>query len=318
MAQRVEALAAQADDVVLRLSAWSLLGLVCASMGEPVEARQWMERAIAACDQAPGRLPQALFPVEPGISMRANLAVQLQHLGLLRSAEAMADEALRRSRAWRQPQALLHAIRCRAMLAIRLGDPAGVRALAQELQALHEATGMAQAGGASMVLAGWAQGLSHDPVAGCELLLQGLRRMLGLGLTAGYAYVLGLVAELRLRSGDLDAAEAQVAEGLEVSQRLGERWRVPDLLRLRGRIAAARSRREPACQAFQQSIDEAVAQQAAWLELESRVALAELDRDAARGQAEALAQLCARLPAECEGAALLQRARGLVRSVPGA
>ena len=127
---------------------------------------------------------------------------------------------------------------------------------------------------------------------------------------------LGYAAEALLLAGDPAGARRQIDEARRIAAAADDRSCRPRLLMLEARVADALGDPRRAREALQESIAEARSQEAAWLELQARVALCERV-DAGGTDVEALRTLVGRLT-EGLDTALVVRARALVGGRPAA
>ena len=114
-------------------------------------------------------------------------------------------------------------------------------------------------------------------------------------MRAGASEVLGYAAEALLLAGDVEAAQVQLQEALEIAAELGEGVYLPQLLLLQAAIARAQKRPEAGTASVRRAVEEARKQQAPWLEL---IALVELcaHRSGSTAERQALAELVDQLP----------------------
>ena len=157
---------------------------------------------------------------------------------------------------------------------------------------------------------GWAQALNGAPIEGHRLIREAFEENSRLGMRSGASEVLGYAAQALLLAGDLDAAQAQLQEALQVADELAERVYLPQLLLLEAAIARGQGRSDAGTAAARRAIEEARAQQAPWLELQALVELCE-QHDATLTEAQALEALVAQLP-EVADTATAKRALTLV------
>ena len=94
-----------------------------------------------------------------------------------------------------------------------------------------------------------------------------------LGMLVGASETLGYATEALLLAGDLDGAQKELEEALQIADKLGERVYLPQLFLLEAAVARARGQPTPADAATRRAVAEARAQEAPWLEL---MALTEL------------------------------------------
>ncbi len=120
---------------------------------------------------------------------------------------------------------------------------------------------------------------NESNIAALRAALDALRKS---GGNAGSSLIICNLAEALLAAGDLEGAEAALADGFAFVEQSGERYWLAGLHRLVGHVALKRPepdrRRAEAC--FKQAIEIARGQEARLLELRAAVDLAQLWRDA--------------------------------------
>jgi ATP/maltotriose-dependent transcriptional regulator MalT len=122
--------------------------------------------------------------------------------------------------------------------------------------------------------------------------------------------VLGYAAEASLLAGELEAAQREVDEALQVAKALEERVYLPQLLLIEAAIARACGEAAAARASVRRAVAEAREQEAPWLELIALLELCEHDRATAK-ERQALAALVDRLP-EAADTTAVTRARALL------
>ena len=196
------------------------------------------------------------------------------------------------------------AVWCDALLEVRLGNAERVEALAAQMEALVEKFALGLGRTACGWLRGWALARTGRPGEGFRLIRDAYEENVRLGMLSGGSEVLGYGAEALLLAGDLDAAEAQLAEAFRIAENLGERIYLPQLFMIEASIARARDKPREAEVALRRALAEAREQEAPWLDRAPAGLCAA--RGASRGDREALAALVERMPSEghrgrCEG-----------------
>ena len=129
-------------------------------------------------------------------------------------------------------------------------------------------------------------------------------------MRVGSTETLGYAAEALLLAGDLDGAQKELDEALQLADRLAERIYLPQLHLLQAAIARAHGNLAAADTSIRRAIDEARAQEAPWLELLAQIELCDSARATAADR-RALASLVDRLP-EAHDTAAAARARLLI------
>ncbi len=306
LAERIDALAQKAEDPALLIAACTIHGEIQFLRGHPGAARQWLERGLAACDSL-GDAAEGTFIADPRVTLLAQLAIQLLHLGLVERARACLKEARTRARERRQAIAEGVAIWCEGIVEVRLGNTERVAVLADEMRAIADEFAFAQGHAGSKWMRGWVQARSGDPHGGFRLIREAYEDDLRLGMRAGGSEVLGYAAEALMRAGDWRAAQGQLDEAFEIVNSLGERVYLPQLLLIEAAIAEARGDVASAYESMRRAVTEARMQEAPWLELMALRELCARD-DATDDERRALAALTAQLPQAIGSARRAERA----------
>ena len=310
--KRAEALAATSDDPQLMLVACFLHGEAHHLQGRTQAARSWMERGLAIAETL-DLATNDVFAADPQVTLLGMLAIDFARCGLMQQGRALVQRAHERAAALRQPMTLLVATWQEAILEVRLRGVARVAALADQMQALVDEFSLPHGNTASQWFRGWAEAHNGRPKDGHRLIREAYDHNTRLGMRAGASEVLGYAAEALLLAGDVEAAQVQLREALQIASELGEGVYLPQLLLLQATIARAQEWPEAATASVRRAVEEARKQQAPWLEL---IALVELcaHRSASTAEREALAELVDQLP-EAEGTEPMVRARTLLQPV---
>jgi tetratricopeptide (TPR) repeat protein len=309
VAQRAEALASESNDSALLLVACIVHGQVHHLQGRPQAARAWFERGLVAAE-AVDTAATEIFVADTQVTLHGLLAMQFVQRGLIGQAYAHAQRSRERALELRHPMTRLDATWRQALFEVRLGNAERVAALANEMQALVDEFSLAQGMTACRWFRGWAQALNGAPLEGHRLIREAFEENSRLGMRSGASEVLGYATQALLLAGDLDAAQAQLQEALQVADELAERVYLPQLLLLEAAISRGRGRFDDGAASARRAIEEARAQDAPWLELLALLDLCE-HHDATAGEVLALEALVARLP-EAADTAKVARARSLV------
>ena len=273
VADRAQALAAATNDAVLLSAACSLHGQVDHLQGRAAAARARLERGLALAEQlevAPGE-----FLVDPQVALLGALSIPLLHLGLVGRARALVQRAQARAGERKWPMARLVALWHGALLEVRLGNPALVGALADEMRALVDEFALAHGETACRWFRAWADARQGKARDAHRAIREAYEENVQLGMRAGASEILGYAAEALLLAGNVEDAGKELGEALRVSDELGERVYLVQLRLLDARVAEALGNRERACQSIRQAIAEARGQEAPWLETLALSALCE-------------------------------------------
>ena len=237
VAKRAEALAAVSDDPELMLVACFLHGEVHHLQGRTQAARSWMERGLAIAETL-DLAANEVFAADPQVTLLGMLAIDLVRCGLVQQGRALVQRAHARAAELRQPMTRLVAIWQEALLEVRLGSADRVAALADEMQALVDEFSLAHGQTACRWFRGWAEARKGRPREGYRLIREAYEQNTRLGMRAGASEVLGYAAEALLLAGDVEGAQAQLEEALQIADELGERVYLPQLLLLEARDRA--------------------------------------------------------------------------------
>ncbi len=301
VAERSEALSATSDDPVLLLGACVVQGDVHMLQGRPNQARAWFERGLGAVGSLQ-ESPENPFIADPQVTTLTLLAVQLMHLGRVESARRRLSEARSRARAGAQPMTRMIAIWFETVVELRLGNVERVAALAGQMQSLVDEFALVQGRTAARWFLGWATARAGKPHEGHALIRNAYEENTRLGMLAGASETLGYAAEALLLAGDLDGARRELEEALQISERLGERIYLPQLLLIEAALARGHGDAVAANASIRRAIAEARAQEAAWLELLAMLELFEYG-DATAQDRCALETLIGMLPEAIDTAA---------------
>ena len=116
-----------------------------------------------------------------------------------------------------QPMGKMVAIWCDALMEIRLGNSDRVSHLADDLRALVEESDLAHGRAAWRWFRGWADARNGNPREGVRLIREAYEDNTRRGMLAGGSETLGYAAEALLLAGELDAAQRQVEEALQIA-----------------------------------------------------------------------------------------------------
>jgi tetratricopeptide (TPR) repeat protein len=312
VAKRAEALAAVSDDAQLMLVACFLHGEVHHLQGRTQTARSWMERGLEIVETL-DLAANDVFVADPQVTLLGMLAIDLVRCGQVQQGRALVQRAHARAAALRQPMTRLVVAWQEAILEVRLRGVDRVAALADEMQALVGEFSLAHGQIAGQWFRGWADAHDGRPQEGYRLIREAYEHNTRLGMRAGASEVLGYAAEALLLAGDVESAQVQLREALQIADELSEGVYLPQLLLLQAAIDLAHQRPEAGMASVRRAVEVAREQQAPWLEL---IALVEL---CARGGAstaerQALAERVEQLP-EAAATEPVVRARSLLQPV---
>ncbi|MBK8121033.1 MAG: hypothetical protein IPK39_19100 [Sulfuritalea sp.] len=264
-----------------------LRGLVQHLRGRPRIARDWFEKALDVCRDLDASTSRTVFVADPGVIVLGLLALDSVHLGLVEQGRERIAAVYERARDLRTPPPQMAALWLDGLFAVRLGNPARVADVSEQLRVLADEHALAGARAAHLWFRGWSVAQLGDPRAGYRLIREGYELGVRLGIRAWACETLGYAAEALARAGDWAGARQQLDEAMQCADAIGERQCLPQLLVLDARIAYALGESKRAGEAIRQAIDEARAQEAPWLEMIALSAVCER-KDATKRHREAL------------------------------
>ena len=307
VAERAETLFSETNDPVLVVAASIVHAEVDHLQGRSRSARAWIERGLATAESL--ATAAETFLADPQVTLLGLLGIELLRLGQIEQARARLQRAHARACDLKQPMSRLVAIWYDALFEVRLGNAERVAAVADEMRQLVDEFALALGRTACRWFRGWADARMGDPREAYRRIREAYEENTRLGMLVGGSEVLGYAAEALLLAGELEAAQRQVDEALQVSKALDEHVYLPQLFLTEAGIARARGDSTTARASVRRAVAEALAQEAPWFEL---MALLELcEHDGAAKDRQALAALVDQLP-EAAHTTAVTRARALL------
>jgi class 3 adenylate cyclase/predicted ATPase len=217
---------------------------------------------------------------DPGVCAFGNGATAHLLLGHVDQARTLVKNAVTLAREIDHVPSLAHALRTEGDLRYLLRDIAGVERSGAAILALPEEHVTVVTRANARMLQGWAWVAAGRIAEGINELESGLAAWRTTQSRFHATCRLGRAADALIAGGRFDEASALLDEALARVENGGERWTLPEVLRLMGvvRIAAGRSRVE-AEDMLQRAIASAREAKSRWLELRTATSLAGLWRD---------------------------------------
>jgi DNA-binding winged helix-turn-helix (wHTH) protein/tetratricopeptide (TPR) repeat protein len=224
-----------ADGTDLGVEAKELLACSTFHQGAFETSLDFAQAGLDAWDQVAHSSYMARYGEHPGVSCSTWGALSAWHLGEPELAARMANEAIEWAAS--NQYALSTAYIQSAFLAQHRGDVRGCRSWAERTVAIAEVHGFTFRAGQADVLIAWCSVVIGEAEPGAlEEAFTGYRTF---GARMDEPYYLGLVADVDIRAGDLDAARRHLAEAEEViAETTRSFFYEPELARL-GAVAAA-------------------------------------------------------------------------------
>ena len=274
VAARAETLAVDSSDPTLMLAACFVHSHVHHLSGQSQATRTSVERGLEIATTL-GIAANDIFAADPQVTLQCMLAIEFVRGGLIEQGRTQLGRAHARARELHQPMTRLVAVWHEALMEVRLGSAERVAALADDMERLVDEFSLGEGRTACQWFRGWAQAHRGSPTDGYRAIRNAYEQNARLGMRVGGSEVLGYAAEALLQAGDLEAADVQLREALDVGEELAERVYLPQLLITQATIARGRHRLAEGAIAARKAVDEAHAQDAPWLELLALVEVCE-------------------------------------------
>jgi DNA-binding winged helix-turn-helix (wHTH) protein/predicted ATPase len=295
LAQRLEKLAEDRRDPVLRMMAHRAMGVAVDQFGEFEVGRRHFEQALALHDPDRDRALAARFLTDPYASTSALLSIVLWALGYPDRARKMRDQALTYAASLNHvhTSGLVHYFA--AQLALLLGETPAVLKHTAVINDLARKHGVAAWHGYVAVLEGSALGRAGKLNEGLARLREGIAINGAKSLTYHMSHYVALLAEIEARSGDVISALTRNIEAQQMSSQLEERFWEAELSRMEGELRLYLSDgtgESEAC--FMRALEASRKQSARMVELRASTSLARLwlDQERKPDARELLSSIC--------------------------
>src|SRR5262245_10901655 len=212
------------------------LGLIAFYRGDPVTAWAHVEHSRRLGD-AP-RLSPLLFPHEEASGVHHSFygAMVLWVLGYADQAQHWGQDELARAQQGAPTLSLVSAHLFAALLAQHRRDVAATRAEAEATIALATTHGVAHRVAQGQILQGWARAMQGDAATGVAQIAQGWEAVQRLGQQLYRPYQLALLAEAHAQAGQPAAGLPCLAEAVTRVAATEERWWEAEVYRLQGEL----------------------------------------------------------------------------------
>jgi predicted ATPase len=276
LAERCLLLVQRVDEPARLIVAHDALGETLFFLGDFVQARAHLERAVALYEPQKRGPHRALM--DPGVSSLAMLAGTLCMLGYPEQARQKSTEAQRLAEALAHPHILAWTLVIAAHCHQLWREVRTTHAQAEAVIRLATEQGFAAWFAEATMFVGWAQAVQGRGAEGMAQIQQGLAARQAIGIELTQPVYLSLLAEAYAHLRQPSEGLAVIADALTRVATTRECWREADLHRLRGElllaVTADNHREAEAC--FRQALTVARQQQAKSLELRAAMSLARL------------------------------------------
>ena len=265
----------------LQAHANRLMGESLCVLGEFVEARQYLQRAIAFCDSDQATVTDLRFSFDHKVTALGFLTFVLCAQGHLEQADAAATEALTLSVRLENANTSCMALFGMMFLAELRRDTEDLRKYTDAQAALCAEYGISMFGNWASFGQGLVQSWSGNPLEGIVAMRASLVAQESSHVGFFRTMQLGLLAEAHAGIGERELARALLDEAIALATPTKERIFEAELHRIRGEVLLAQD--EAAAEAsFERALSIARRQSAKLWELRAAVSLARLWRDQGR------------------------------------
>jgi predicted ATPase len=280
-AERCQTLGIRQGDRAMRLMAHRATGIVLYQLGKLGLARKELEQALALYDPERDRSLAARYITDPCASALALLASIAWISGFPDRAAKMQTQALNCAAELNHVNTIgfVHFL-AGAALEQLFGNAAAVLTHTQTLNALATEHGVLAWRSSGIIFEGWALSTTGGPESGISLMRKGIAGVDAKNLTFLVPLFTSLLAQVRGRAGDFQAALALCIDARERSQRSEQFIWEAELHRNEGEVrrAAGHSLTDVE-ECFGRALDVSRAQGARMFELRAATSLARLWRD---------------------------------------
>lgn len=313
-ANRLFALADTLKDAQLRLQAHHCQWATLFMLGEQQACCEHITNGIRMYDEGDYRLHGTLYGGhDPKVCGLGERGLSMWLLGYPDQALQAATAGIAHARSLQHPGSIGHAMDQEIMLHRYRQDAATVLERAEKMRALGEEQGSKDLASKSQIFKGWALAALGDPIAGSQLINDGLTLQRTIGTQEDFPVYFEMLAEAYGASGEHSRALALLDEAIEMADRTGLQYWSAELFRQKGTLTMLQADAE-SC--FERAVAIAQAQSARSLLLRARGSQASLlARHGRRGEAAELLLSAYDTFTEGFDSADLRRARGLLETL---
>jgi DNA-binding winged helix-turn-helix (wHTH) protein/predicted ATPase len=273
---RLLSLAENSGDTILKLQAHHAMWPTLFLCGELTQAHMHADAGLNLYDASTHQATASSYGNHDASTCARNFgAMSLALLGKNEHARAMIDAGLAVATTLKDPFSLALTLFMTAAASQMLGDVqlASRNSHSSMLVSLEHGLSLTKAW--STGLAGWCAAECGDPERGFALLTESTSALRAMQSLAFLPYLLGLLADARIKAGHQSEAMQAVKDAIAVAETTGERFYSAELYRLHGELLAQQSISQ--CQSaeaeFRRAIKIANQQGALSLERRARVSL---------------------------------------------
>jgi predicted ATPase len=313
-ANRLFLLADTLKDAQLRLQAHHCQWATLFMLGEQEACCEHIAHGIRIYDEGDYRMHGTLYGGhDPKVCGLGERGLSMWIRGYPDQALQAATAGLAHAQALQHAGSIGHAMDQEIMLHRYRQDAATVSERADLMRAFGEEQGSKDLVSKSQIFKGWAQAALGDPVAGTQLINEGLTLQRAIGTQEDFPVYFEMLAEAYGASEERIRALALLDEAIDMTDRTGLQYWSAELFRLKGMLTISQA---DAASCFDRSVAIAQSQSARSLLLRARASQASLlARNGCRGEAGELLHAAYGAFTEGFGTADLRRARDLLETL---
>ncbi|RRH90953.1 adenylate cyclase [Mesorhizobium tamadayense] len=228
--------AREQQDLAAEVVGNRIVGTDAFLRGEVTIARENLERSLALYDPQRDRSLAFLFAQDPRVAGLSVLSWALLALGHPEQAQARSNEALADARELSHRNTLGYALLYGCILSQLRGDWREARERADSLITLARAQGSPHFLGVGMVVRGWTLGETGELQAAIAQIREGIASWQMTGAGFLVPFFLSLLAHVETQAGGAKKGLDLLTDGLGRVRETGERWFEAELHRLTGEL----------------------------------------------------------------------------------
>jgi class 3 adenylate cyclase/tetratricopeptide (TPR) repeat protein len=258
------------QDSEIELQAHHCAWPICWFRGALSEAKAHADAGIALYDETRHVKHRYLYlghdPAVCALSIRSVLQWLLGHPIQGEKSERGAMDLARRLK---HAPSLAHALWFTCQAQVARGDAPAVVSTASELLTLSEEHGLPQTRATALAYLGWALGQTSEASRGIQLLEEGFASYNRLGVRNNLCLIICLLAETYLAVGQYAKGMEQAELAIAVSSEIGDRWCLPRIHMIRGRLLQKLQEIDTAEANLRLAVEIAAAQSAKGMQLQA-------------------------------------------------
>jgi tetratricopeptide (TPR) repeat protein len=229
-------LAEELKDEGLIMEAHRSIAAVLVLLGRSADALVHLEKGLALCAAHSNQRDRIFVGFESKVMFESFSALALLDLGYPDQSAGKAASALAIAREVDHPQTLVVAEHIAAQLHHLRGEASLARDRAREAMELADEYGLTLWVTYGLIELGWALAELGNPQEGIEMMEKGMADYESTGARLRSPYFLGLLADQLGKAGRVDEGLLAIAKALELAERTGEGYALPEWYRIKGEL----------------------------------------------------------------------------------